>query len=397
MPLRSLVLSCVVLLVAACGDGNGALPAPTPTPEPEPIVVAPGEPLVIGVSSALAGEQEELGRDLVAAAQLSAGQYGNVIRGHPIELQARDDGCADPEKAVDVAALFMSDPALAGVVGPMCTTGAQAANPRYESAGIVHISASATRSDLSAQGERYFFRTVWHDDAQAAVQARYARSELGAASAVVLDDGEPYGNALADLFVQRFREAGGRVLGELRLARGTTDMAPVARQILEAEPDTVIFQGFNPEGALLVKSLREAGFGGYFIGPDGLLSAEDFIGTAGSRADGSTITGGATPQPGFIETFAALYGRPPVTQFVLQAHDAVTALLKAVDAVAEEQENGTLRIDRQALANAVREQRFAGLTGSVTFDDRGERRGETPTELGITIYRVFNGQFVAVE
>jgi ABC-type branched-subunit amino acid transport system substrate-binding protein len=82
---------------------------------------------------------------------------------------------------------------------------------------------------------------------------------------------------------------------------------------------------------------------------------------------------------------------------VLQAYDAVTALLKAIDAVATEEDDGSLRIDRQRLADTLREQRFAGLTGSVTFDERGERRGETPAELGITVYRVFNAQLVAVE
>jgi branched-chain amino acid transport system substrate-binding protein len=279
----------------------------------------------------------------------------------------------------------------------MCTTGAQAANPRYEAAGLVHISASATRSELSTQGEQYFFRTVWHDDAQAAVQARYARAELGAATAIVLGDGEPYGNELAEEFSSQFQESGGRVLSESRIDRGTADFTPIARQIVEAGPDVVVFEGFNPEGALLARALGDAGFEGFFMGPDALLSARDFIETAGPRAEGATITGGAFPNAGFVESFTALYGRPPTTTFVLQAHDAVTGLIKAIDAIAVESDDGSLTIDRGELAAALRQQRFAGLTGSVTFDDRGERRGETPAELGITIYRVFNAQLVAVE
>jgi branched-chain amino acid transport system substrate-binding protein len=299
--------------------------------------------------------------------------------------------------AVAAAAEFIADRSLAGVIGPMCTTGAQAANPRYESAGVVHISASATRTNLSAHNERYFFRTVWHDDAQAAVQARYARQELGASTSVVLGDGEPYGNALAEEFSARFQEAGGRVLTATRIDRGTADFTPIARQIVDAAPDVVVFEGFNPEGALLARAIGDAGYGGFFIGPDALLSARDFLETAGARAEGATITGGAFPDAGFVETFTGLYQRPPTTTFVLQAYDAVTALLKAIDAVATEEDDGSLRIDRQRLADTLREQRFAGLTGSVTFDERGERRGETPAELGITVYRVFNAQLVAVE
>lgn len=393
-----LILLFLIPLGFACrDDGTSALPVATSTPAPSDIVIPPGASLNVGVSTALDGPQRDLGMDLVAAAQLSAGQFSNTLRGRPIVITPRDDGCSDPELAANVADHFITDRALVGVIGPMCTIGGQAANPRYESAGVVHISASATRTELSRQGERYFFRTVWHDDAQGAVQARYAREELGATTAVVLGDGEPYGNALAEEFTVRFEDAGGRVLAKSRLERGTADFSAAARQVVEAQPDVVVFEGFNPEGALLARALGDAGFGGFFLGPDGLLNARDFIDTAGPRAEGATITGGAQPSAGLVESFAALYQRPPTTTFVLQAYDAVTALLRAVDAVATESDDGSLRIDRIELAEALRNQRFAGLTGSITFDDRGERRGETPGELGIAVYRVFNGQLVFVQ
>lgn len=390
---------CAAMLLAACDSGGAGLPAtatPAPAARSESIIVPAGKPLVIGLSAALSGEQMNLGLDLVAAAALAIGKFGSV-RGHVVELTQRDDGCSDPEKAVDVAALFIADTALAGVIGPMCTLGAQAANPRYEAAGVIHISPSATRVDLSEQGEQFFFRTVWRDDVQAAVQATYARRQLGASTAVVLDDGEPYGNALAEEFASRFESAGGRVLSEMRIERGTGDSSPLARQIAGEKPDLVVFEGFNPEGALLVKALGEAGYAGRFIGPDGLLSARDFLATAGPAAEGVILTGGASPGAEFVAVYQALYQRPPATAFALQAHDAVTALLKAVDTAATAEADGSLRIDRATLAKTLREQRFAGLTGSITFDEKGDRRGETPAELGISVYQVENGAFRAVE
>lgn len=389
---------CAVLF-AACGDSATRTPAPRETPKPPTaaIVVPAGQPLIIGLSAALSGEQVGLGTDLVAAAELAVGQYGGTVQGHAIELTQKDDGCTDPQKAVDVAAQFIDMPALAGVIGPMCTLGAQAANRRYEAAGVVHISPSTTRGDLSEQGEQYFFRTVWRDDAQAAVQARYAREQLGASTAVVIGDGEPYGNGLAAAFVARFEADGGRVIARPRIKRGTVDVAPVARQIVDVKPDVVVYEGFNPEGALLIKALDEGQYIGDFIGPDGLLSARDFLTNAGSAAEGAILTGGTAPAAEFAATYVTLYQRPPTTPFVLQAHDAVTALLKAIDTTAVAGADGALRIDRAALARALREQRFAGLTGSITFDERGDRRGETPAELGVAVYRVENGRFVAVE
>lgn len=390
---------CAAALLTACdsgGAGSSATATATPSVRNETIIVPAGKPLVIGLSAALSGEQMNLGIDLVAAAELAIGRFGSV-RGHAIELTPRDDGCNDPEKAVDVASLFIADTALAGVIGPMCTLGAQAANTRYEAAGVIHISPSATRIDLSEQGEQFFFRTVWRDDVQAAVQATYAREQLAASTAIVIGDGEPYGNALAKEFATRFESDGGRVVSEMRIARGTANLAPLARQIAEAKPDVVVFEGLNPEGALLVKALGEVAYDGHFIGPDGLLSARDFLATAGPAAEGAILTGGASPGAEFVAVYQALYQRPPTTPFALQAHDAVTALLKAVDTAATVEADGSLRIDRVRLAATLREQRFAGLTGSITFDEKGDRRGETPTELGITVYRVENGAFRAVE
>jgi branched-chain amino acid transport system substrate-binding protein len=388
----------LVALAASCGASDNGRPAlsPTATNRTAAIVIPAGQPVVIGVSTALSGEQVDLGTDLAAAAEFAVGEYGGSLKGHPIEVARRDDGCTDPRKAVDVAALMIAVGALAGVIGPMCTTGAQAANVRYEAAGIVHISPSATRDDLSEQGERYFFRTAWRDDAQARVQATYTIDELDAATAIVIDDGEPYGDTLSDGFVAAFEDRGGRVLSRERIARGTTDLASLARRVKDAGPDVVVFEGLNPEGALLVKALGEAEFNGNFIGPDGLLSARDFLPTAGSAAEGAIITGGRTPDAPFVEKYVALYQRPPTTPFVLQAHDAVTALLKAIEMAAAPSAGGGLSIDRAKLADTLRRQRFAGLTGSVTFDEKGDRSGQTPGELGLTVYRVENGAFTPV-
>jgi len=279
----------------------------------------------------------------------------------------------------------------------MCTVGAQAANPIYEHASMIHISPSATRDELSTQGEHFFFRTAWRDQVQAQVQARYAFETLGAQAAGVVDDAEPYGVGLAEAFADAYEERGGRIVAHDRVERGTTDFESLARQTLEASPAIVVFEGLNPEGALFVKALRDAGYAGEFMGPDGLLSLRDFIPVAGSAAESSILTGGSVAEQSFVDRFTTKAGRPPSTPFVLQTYDAVTALLRAADSVAEPQSGGALTIDRQLLADTLRVQRFAGLSGSLTFDENGERRGETALELGLRIYRIENNGLVLVE
>lgn len=397
MPRLHVLLPAIVLLAWSCGSSAKAPPllttAPTPSPE---ITIGRGQPIVIGVSAPLTGFQFSLGTDIADAAELALADHVGTLRGHALKLSRQDDGCTDAEKSVAVAHAFARETALAGVIGPMCTTGAQAADSVYEAAHIVHISAAATRSDLSEQGERYFFRTAWRDEAQAAVQAAYASGTLGAASVILIDDGDPYGKALADAFTTAFEAAGGHVTSRERVERGGTDFSRVAREATSANPPLVVYEGLNPEGTLTLKALREASYPGNFMAPDGLLSVRDFLISGGPITEGAVVTGGAVPDPGFASRFHDRFQRDPGTPFVLQAHDAVSALLMAIDAVATERSDGALVIDRELLAEKLRSQRYAGLTGSIKFDDHGDRRGDTPAELGLTIYRVVSGRFEVV-
>jgi branched-chain amino acid transport system substrate-binding protein len=396
--LAALTALLVTLLAAACNGAEPAPPSPAaPPPTPGPITVAQGARIVIGVSTALSGSQAAVGQDLANAVDLAVRDFGRPVKGREITVQREDDGCNDPEKATAVAERLAAAPGVAGVIGPMCTTGAQAANDVYEAAGIPHITPSATRNDLSDQGERFFFRTAWRDDAQSRTQARYARDGLVAGDVTVVDDGEPYGKTLADAFVPEFEAAGGSVLSRERITRGATDFSGLARQIVSQQPAAVVFEGFDPEGALVLRALREAGYTGAFIGPDSLLNVRDFVAAAGAASEGAIVTGGLTPDDAFIERFTAAYGRAPATPFVLQAYDATRVLLTAIESVAVEGDGGALTIEPARLAQALRTQSFAGLTGTLRFDEWGDRTDATAREAGLAIYRVTGGAFELIE
>lgn len=386
------------LLLASCGGSSkGSTATPTAPPPPGPIEIENDENIIIGVSAALAGGQATLGQDLADAVDLAIEDFGRPIAGRTVKSARADDGCNDAEMASDAAERLISSATTAGVIGPMCTTGAHAANDAYEDAAIVHITPSATRDSLSEQGEQYFFRTTWHDDRQAQVQAAYARDELDADSAVVIDDGDPYGKTLADAFIPEFEEGGGTVLSRERIERGTADFDTFARQVITGDPDLVVFEGLDPEGALLLRDLREAGFEGDFVGPDSLFNARDFIGTGGAATEGAVLTAGPVPDQAFNDRFNARFGRVPSTSFVLQAYDATRMLLEAIEEVAVEDSSSALRIDRAALASAVRAASHSGLTGTITFNERGDREGMAPREAGLSIYRVSNQTFEQVE
>lgn len=396
---RIIACACVTALAiaAASCDGGDSSPVPTPAPGLGAITIPAGQPIEIGVSAALSGNQVALGTDLADAAELAVRDFAREIKGRQIRIVRKDDRCTDAEAAASVARELVAGGRLAGVIGPMCTTGAQAANRLYESAGVVHIAPTVTRAELADLGNRYFFRVAWRDDAQAAVQAQFARETLLATTAAVVDDGEPYGLALAAEFARAFADGGGDVISRDRVAAGTTDFSGIVRQIKSANPGIVAYQGLNPEGALFLTALRAEGYTGQFIGPDGLFNVGDFLVPTGPAAEGATITAGATPDAGFVERFAAAFGRAPSTPFVLQSYDAAILLLGAIEEVAETDDAGNVTIDRATLAEAMRRREAITLTGTVKFDERGERSGETARALGLAVYRVAFGVFTRVD
>lgn len=391
-----------VAMAAACAllaCRSSATSHPTPSPSPAPpanITIAAGQPITIGVSVALTGDAKGLGNDIADAVDMAIADANGSLLGHTLQSSRMDDGCGDAERAVAVAHTMIAMDTLVGVVGPMCTTGAQAADKVYEGAAVVHLLPTATRIDLSSQGERYFFRTAWRDDAQAQVQAQYARTTANASSAVVIDDGEPYGTTLADSFAASFASADGRVLSRERVERGTVDFGTLTGLIQSANPDVAVFEGLNPEAALLVKALRGGGYKGAFIAPDGVLSVRDFIVPGGAATDAAVVTAGNVPDPTYVESFKDRFQREPTTPFVLQAHDAVGVLIQAITSVATQAADGSLTIDRAKLAEALRDRPFIGLTGTIQFDEHGDRSGNTAAALGVVVYRVSNGRFEQV-
>ena len=397
---RVLVPLLLVAIICACGGDSDGAPTPEPALELEPLTIGTTDDIIIGVSAALSGSQAAIGQDLADAVDMAIEEFGGSVAGHAVRSARADDGCNDAEMAADAAERLVDTVGLVGVVGPMCTTGAQAANDIYETAGVVHITPSATRDSLSAgdgsSAPGFFFRTVWRDERQAHVQSAYAAGDLDASSAVVIDDGDPYGKTLADAFIPAFEEAGGTVLSRERIERGTTNFDTIARQILTGDPDLIVFQGLDPEGALLLRDLREAGFRGDFMGPDSLFNAQDFIATSGQAAEGAILTAGPVADSAFLDRFNARFGRIPATAFVLQAYDATRAILDTVQAQTEGA-SGDLQLDRAQFAATLRQRSEVGLTGPITVDGRGDRAGTSPREAGLAIYRVTNSAFEQVE
>jgi len=343
-----------------------------------PIVIPAGEPIVIGVSAALTGPIKSRGIERRDATVVGIEQWkaanGDQISGHDIMVYAEDDGCSDADVATIAAERLLGKEGVVGVIGPQCSGGAVTAIPVYADGGMVVISGTATRTDLTTtqQGAEFFFRTAYTNAAEGILQARYVISQLKATTAWVIDDSEAYGEDLANAAQQALEESGRQVTSEG-------------------------IAGFNPEGALLLRQLRDAGYSGPFVSGDAVASVTNFIEPLGDQAEGAVFTGCMPTLPEeFLADYVTIVGHEPDTAFAAHVADAVYILLDAIAEVVVVQQDESLVIDPLELREAVSNpSMLGGVSGIIAFDENGDRVGNAET-IGLYMCEVKNGEFVLV-
>jgi branched-chain amino acid transport system substrate-binding protein len=406
-------LVCMLALVAAaCGGGGDGPPLvvePIERGPSSPIVVPPGEPIVVGTSSALTGPVGQRGREYRDAAILGVNRWrsahGELIEGHEIVVQAEDDGCTEADITVGAAERLMRRSGLVGVLGPQCSAGASAAIPVYGEAGVLAISGSATTSDLTLDQpeDGFFFRTAYTNRFEGELNGRFV-AELGADTVHIVHDGEAYGSDLATTAAAALSDRSVEVTVS-SIRRGQVDFGELAAKVARANPDFVGFAGFNPEAALFYRQLRDAGYKGPFGAGDAAASERDFVGPVGPELAEGVYFGGCSLDLAdeFVDEFRRLHGSEPTAAFVSHYADAAGILLSAVAEVAERQPDGSLTIDPRALRRAVRSTSVqGGFSGHVAFDVHGDRATEATAlderarDLGLAVCQVRKGRLAVI-
>lgn len=379
------------LLLACAGDDAAEEEPPAIERGPAiPIVIAPDQPIVVGVSTALTGPIGPRGTEYRDAAVTAIERWkdanGAQIAGHEIAVLAADDGCSEAGVAEVAADRLLRDPGLVGVIGPQCSGGAAATIPIYAEAGVIAISGSATRTDLTAGrgADGFFFRTAFRNDLEGALIGLFLTGDaFNIDRAYFIDvEGDAFSVDLADASQAIVDREGGVELVRESIMAGAVDFSDLVGRIVAADVDFVGFAGFNPEATLLYRQLRDAGYEGAFGAGDAAASVDNFIEPLGPLADGTLFSGCQYPLPDdFVGDYERMHGTAPSETFTGQYADAVTVLLDAVAAVAQPQDDGSLLIDPEALRDAVRAQSVDGLTGPINFDSDGDRVPEPGQEL----------------
>jgi branched-chain amino acid transport system substrate-binding protein len=379
---RLVLLLCAAVLLAGC---QPAAPPFECTDAIGCVEIPPGDPIKIGVLQALSGDLSLQGLAILQCTELALDDRGGELLGHPIELQSEDSRCSG-EGGTTAALKVAADPQIVGLIGPTCSGAAASAMKILSAAGLVMISSSSSAPSLtSVAGERGsdwrpgFLRTAQNDALVGRAAATFAFQVLGVRKAATIDDGDPYTRGLSATFEQAFTELGGQVVLAAAVNKGDTDMRPVLAAVAASGAELVFFPVFRMEGDYIVLQAREIeGLEQITLMSAEGLYFESFIEAVGEAGVGMYFNTPARPEgpayDAFVSKYETQYNEPPTsTPYPDHTYDAVNVLLNAIEAVAVQEEDGTLHIGRQALRDALyATSGYQGLTGSLTCDEYGD-------------------------
>ena len=377
--MKKLTLLTLLLLTAlfasACGATGGA---PECTDALGCVEIGPDESIRLAYMLTISGGTAFLGEDSRGGIEIAIDDRGELL-GHSIELVGEDSGCS-AEGGQTAAQALAADTQIVGIIGSSCSSEATAGLPIISDAGLLMISPSNTAPALTDPEQTWrpgYYRTAHNDLFQGRVAAEFAYNELGARSVATIHDGSPYADQLQQVFATTMEELGGTVTAREAINVGDTDMTAILTQIAAGSPDVLYFPIFTPEGPFIVA--QAASIPGLentiLMGSDGLL-AENFAPDSGPNAVGSYLSGpyvqGAT-YDAFLAKWTTKYGGSPPSGFHAFAYDATNILMDAIASVAQQGEDGSLSIGRQALRDAVSATAdFNGLTGTLTCGQYGD-------------------------
>ena len=330
----------------------------------------------IGVQGPISGDWALEGQGFVNGVTLLADQINakGGLLGKKIEIIQGDDK-GDPKEAALVAQKMVSSKVVA-VLGAYNSSATEPASDIYNEAKILHITPSSTATKLTEKGYKMFFRTCYLDDRQGLFAADFITGTLGKKKVALIHDNTTYAKGLADWTKKYLEEKGATVVFNDAITPKEKDFTSTLTKIKGLDPEVIYFTGYFSEGGLLVRQARELGIKAVFMAGDA-NNNPDFVKNAGvDAAKGAIIT--TLPMPKdlpypeakqFITDYKAKYNKAPESIWTLTEADGFRLVAEAIEK--------TKSTDPVKLAEYLHTQLkdFPGITGPITYDEKGDRKG----------------------
>lgn len=247
------------LVAVACTSDDVSAPdttTGTTTTTTEPPQVSDGQ-LVIGVLLPTTGSGAQLGQPMIAAVRLAVERINDAggVLGSPVRLVEQDEGDSVSSAQAGFDALIDAD--VDAVIGPASSLAALGALEGAVSEGILTCSPTATSLELDQFPDNgLFFRTAPSDSLQAVAIAQ-ATEQTGTPAAALFYIDDAYGRGLAESVEAAMDARTVAVSTRVGVPAGTSDLAPLARQVLDAEPGVVVVLAGADTGTRMLAALGD--------------------------------------------------------------------------------------------------------------------------------------------
>jgi branched-chain amino acid transport system substrate-binding protein len=401
--LRILAAAALALSLVACGATKSATPVsssacgPILTGSTKPrFLIVSDLPLRAPPGAAL---QVKGIRYELAQAHFRAGKY--AVGYQSCDNSTAATGAFDPARCAANLKNIAADTSVLAVIGPYNSPCAQVEIPianRAPKGPLAMIGTATTDPELTARvpggdigtptkfypgGIRNFVRIVAPDQYQAAAAAMLARSRHLKRIAV-LDDGEPYGQAVASWFRHDAAQLKVHVVASATWSQHASHYTELVAAIVRAHPDGIYFSGYPfLHGGIVLKELRaKLGNGFVAFGPDAWADPGEDEHFAGAAANGFLTTYAGLPDRDVGAAGRAVLrtvGREPPEQYGAPYGAAAAGVALAAIAGSDGSRSSVTR----ALPTTHTQ---AGMLGRFGFDRQGD-----PTIGAIGVIRIEHG------
>ena len=335
------------------------------------------ETVTIGVMAPVTGPWASEGQDMVNVVTILADNVNKAggVNGRTIVIEVGDDA-GDPRTAALAAQRLISSNVTA-VIGTYGSSITEASQGIYDDEGVLQIATGSTAIRLSEKGMPLFFRTCPRDDEQGRVMAQMVE-KLGHKRIALLHDNTSYAKGLADETKALLEVSGLDLVFFDAITPGDRDYTTTLVKMKSANPDIIVFTGYYPEAGMLLRQKQGMKWDIPMIGGDATNNTA-LVEIAGpSAADGYYFISPPGPldlvgdtAKKFLAEYQAKHSATPSSVWSMMAGDAFLLLVEAVKNI-----NGEVTSERIGDYFHYGLTNFPGFTGSISFNEKGDRVGD---------------------
>jgi branched-chain amino acid transport system substrate-binding protein len=319
----------------SAGPASGAAAAGTAQADTAAAEAAGGEPIYIGISGPLTGQNARYGEQWKKGFDLALEEINGAggIDGRPLAY-IFEDSQSDPKQSVLVAQKFVADPRIIVELGDFSSGASMAASPIYQRGGLVQFGFTNSHPDFTQAGGDYTWSNSVTQAQASPALAEYAVSDLGLNKLAVFYLNTDWGKTSFDLFSQRATELGAEIVAAEAYLAEEKDFRSALTRARTADPNGIVLISYQADGALIAQQLEQAGLNLPVVGASSLQSP-DFLKLGGPAAEGVYIRGQFLPDDpnprvkSVVDRYTAQYNETP-DFFAIHAYDTVNLIAEAI-------------------------------------------------------------------